>query len=94
MKSFFPLLILRHKTWQNSYSIGFYEIHFWGFIGHKKGFQKRFFTSLIPFNDKKAAWHFFGFRFTKTECNVSKERNEINGWYNQDTQLIKKLRAL
>ena len=84
--------ICRVKSWENDYNIGFDEYNFHGFIGHKKGFPKRFFSSFIPFSHGKAAWHFLGFRFTKSNVYVSKTRQEINGWYTDDKALVEKLR--
>ena len=84
--------LFRFKTWENPYNIGFNQIDFYGFIAHKKGFTQPWFSSLMPFANNKIAWHFFGFRFTKTPMHVSKERWEINGWYTENKQLINKLR--
>lgn len=86
--------LFRVKTWQNERHIGFNAYTFWGFIGHKKGFANKWFTSLIPFSSGKAAWHFLGFRFTKDYGYVSLERNEINGWHTTDYALVDKLRNL
>ena len=84
--------ICRVKSWENDHSIGFDEYQFWGFIGHKKVFTNKFFTSIIPFSNGKAAWHILGFRFTKSMIYVSKDHQEINGWYTKDKELVEKLR--
>jgi hypothetical protein len=86
--------ILRLKTWEDNYRIGFNEYTFWGFIGHKKGFTDKWFSTIVPFSNEKAAWHFLGFRFTKTPSFVHKQYNEINGWYTNDKSLVNKLRNL
>jgi hypothetical protein len=86
------ITIFRVKSWENKYHIGFDEYHFLGFIGHKKGFTNRFFSSIIPFSNGKGAWHIFGFRFTKSPIYVSKNQQEINGWYTDDKKLVEKLR--
>ena len=86
--------LFRVKTWENNHTIGFNAYNFWGFIGFKKGFSDKLLSSIIPFSKGKAAWHFLGFRFTKDFGYVSKERNEINGWYTTEYDLVKKLRNL
>lgn len=86
--------ILRKKIAESEEHIAYNEYNFFGFVAHKKGFLNPWFTSLIPFANGRAAWHFFGFRFTKSQCYVHKYRNEINGWYTTDNFLIKKLRSL
>lgn len=87
-----PTTICRVKISENNYNVYFNEYTFWGFVGNKKGFTKRFFSSIIPFSSNKGAWHFFGFRFTKQLIYVSKTRQEINGWYTHDKALVEKLR--
>jgi hypothetical protein len=89
-----PILIFRKKTSETEHIICYNEYHFWGFIAHKKAFTHRWFNGIIPFADNLAAWHFFGFRFTKTHGYVSKHRDEISGWHTYDKVLIKKLRSL
>jgi hypothetical protein len=86
--------ILRKKTSENKQFIYFNEYNYWGFIGFKNGFKNRWFTSFIPFSDGLSAWHFLGFRFTKSPMSVSKVRSEINGWYTSDRILVEKLRTL
>lgn len=86
--------ILRKKTHQTENFIYFNEYNFFGFIGRKKGFINKWWDGLIPFAKNKAAWHFLGFRFTKTPKYVSTHRNEVNGWYTTDSDLINKLRNL
>lgn len=86
--------IFRKRFFENDYRIYYYEYTFWGFIGHKKGFTNKWFDTLVPFSKGKAAWHFFGFRFTKSDYFVDKKYQEINGWYTSDKALVEKLRKL
>ena len=84
--------LFRTKKWENEYRIGYDEYVFVGWIGNKKGFTNRFFSSLIPFTNGKMAWHFMGFRFLKCSNYVSKSCYEINGWYTEEKELVHRLR--
>jgi hypothetical protein len=88
------ILIFRKKVAESDHHLFYNEYQFWGFIGFKNGFKNSWFTSFIPFTNGHAAWHFLGFRFTKSPMYVSKVNSEINGWYNPDKVLIQKLRKL
>ena len=85
---------LRVKTWENEYALGFNEYIFWGFIGHKTGFKNKWFSNLIPFSNGRLAWHFLGFRFTKSPSYVDKRYQQIGGWWTNDKALVDKLRNL
>lgn len=88
------MLIKRTRMFDSIDTIHFVEYHFCGFIAHKKGFTNKLLSSFAPFSNNKAAWHILGFRFTKTYGFVSKTRQEINGWYTKDKNLVSKLRQL
>lgn len=88
------MTISRVKTWEDESHIGFNEYTFWGFMGHKKGFTNKWFQCFIPFSDGRVAWHFLGFRFTKSPSYVDKRYQQIGGWWTSDKALVEKLRNL
>lgn len=57
-----PPVVWRKKIADRVYQ----EVTFHGFIGYRRGFRNKWFTTLVPFAHGFRAWHFLGFRFTKT----------------------------
>ena len=55
-------------VWRKKICDGVYkEYVFHGFIGFRRGFVNKWFTSLVPFAPPVlGAWHFLGFRFTQS----------------------------
>lgn len=55
-------------VWRKKICDGVYkEYVFHGFVGFRRGFVKKWFTSLVPFAPPvTGAWHFLGFRFTQS----------------------------